>query len=138
MLEVCARRGLSDEAEALYREELFPACGPADATTAWGTECEDLLWQSIFALRLRACVGGFDGQQAVPAEQRERRRHRAAAVLEDVRQVCPQLRAEAPLAGELRSACRALGWRCESPVRVGADGLCPVTGQTLQAESPNE
>lgn len=147
MLEVCARRGLSDEAEALYRDELFPMCGPADATAAWGTECEDLLWQTIFTLRLRACAtvetGGAHAARGGastrdPAPLSPNRCRRATAVMDDVRRVCPQLREDAPLAEELRTTCSAFGWRTEARVQIGPDGRCPVTATTLRALRPSE
>mmetsp|Transcript_96894 Transcript_96894/g.269536 ORF Transcript_96894/g.269536 Transcript_96894/m.269536 type:complete len:646 (-) Transcript_96894:29-1966(-) len=138
ILEACASRGLSDEAEALYRDELFSTCRPSEDTAIWTTDDEDRLWQSVFALRLRALSRALAAEAASPGEGRAEPRcsedalRRVETILEDLRAVCPQLRSDSGLLEALREAFSTLGWRAEQ-AQIGTDARCPVTSTLLQA-----
>jgi len=131
ILEACVRGGMSDEAEELYREDLFKNCKPSEeeATAVWSTEVEDRLWQYVFALRLRAWVGD------VTVKTSEARRERLNTILEDLRTICPQLHLKSDLDEALRIVFKTIGWETSEfeEEKLGADGRCPVTSTVLQA-----
>lgn len=141
ILEACASSGLTDEAEALYRDNLLSACGSSEATALWSSEEEDRLWQYVFALRLRAWsvahLRTSVPSAAASMSSQPERQQRLNAILEDITIVCPQLRADSGLGDALREAFSALNWHVEQ-VRIGPDGRCPVTSIVLQALRPCE
>lgn len=145
ILEACAAKGLSDEAESLYGDDLLKVCAPKEATAVWSSlsEEEDRLWQYVFALRLRAwsnavtrsgiSVGGRDAHSS----DGETLRNRFLLVLENIRAVCPQLRADSGVTDALQEAFTVLGWKVGC-AKIGPDGRCPISSTVLQAVRPCE
>mmetsp|Transcript_25009 Transcript_25009/g.77795 ORF Transcript_25009/g.77795 Transcript_25009/m.77795 type:complete len:628 (+) Transcript_25009:59-1942(+) len=133
ILEACAGRGLTDEAEALYRNEIFSTCRPAEDTAIWTTDDEDRLWQCVFALRLRALSHALGSREdgAAPRLAGDGMR-RLEAILDDLKAVCPQLRADTGLPEALQEAFGVLGWRLEQ-AQIGEDARCPLTNTVLRA-----
>jgi len=132
ILEAYALTGASEEAERLYREDLFVTCGPSEATSFWNTALEDRLWQSVFALRLRAWTADNKSSGALDLEERKRG---LDGILEDLRAVCPQIRADGGVVEALKAAMDPLQWRTGC-AHVGPDGICPITRASLQVVTP--
>lgn len=107
ILEACMRCGASEQAEQLYREDLFPTCAPTEATAVWNTESEDRLWESVFALRLQAWRKGLGLRPMTKSPEA------LFNILKDIESVCPQLRGDGELPIALEEAMRALDWRAE-------------------------
>jgi len=126
ILEACACHGLVDEAEKFYSEELFPSCGPEEGMSVCHTDVEERLWQQVFHLRLESWT------KSVKHNKTQEHNAKLNSILNDLSQVCPQLRADSGLATALREAFLSLGWTVNS-VKIGADGQCPISGTTLCA-----
>eukprot|EP00929_Paragymnodinium_shiwhaense_P090422 TRINITY_DN50608_c0_g1_i1.p1 TRINITY_DN50608_c0_g1~~TRINITY_DN50608_c0_g1_i1.p1 ORF type:complete len:656 (+),score=155.78 TRINITY_DN50608_c0_g1_i1:138-2105(+) len=134
ILDACVERGLAMEAEALYKDEVLPACGPTEPGCLFlNTDEEERCWQSLLALRLQAVRATWQKDSSQNGAARNELMAIFKAIIADVEHDAGEIRLDSALEDSLKSTFETLlAWQTARNVEIGEDGRCPATGYSLR------